>query len=186
MGRPKALLPFGSEVMLQRVVRVLDEIVSPLVVVAAPGQELPPLPSEVRIVYDEQEGLGPLPAIAAGLAALPEEVDAAYVSSCDVPLLQPEFVRAIIQSLDGYELAIPRDGAFHHPLAAVYRRGLVPQIQQLVAAGRMRPLFLVRESHANEIDVEQLRPVDPRLDSLRNTNTPDEYQSALRDAGFLP
>ena len=41
MGSSKALLPFGSETMLQRVVRLLGEVVSPMVVVAAVDQELP-------------------------------------------------------------------------------------------------------------------------------------------------
>ena len=39
MGRPKAWLPFGDELMLQRVVRILGEVVNPIVVVAAPGQD---------------------------------------------------------------------------------------------------------------------------------------------------
>ena len=38
MGSPKALLAFGAETMLQRVVRLLAPVVSPIVVVAAPGQ----------------------------------------------------------------------------------------------------------------------------------------------------
>jgi CTP:molybdopterin cytidylyltransferase MocA len=39
MGTSKALLPFGPETMLQRVVRLLSDIVSPIVAVAAAGQE---------------------------------------------------------------------------------------------------------------------------------------------------
>ncbi|HUR55514.1 MAG TPA: NTP transferase domain-containing protein, partial [Gemmataceae bacterium] len=50
MGRAKAWLPFGGETMLQRVVRVVGEVVSPVVVVAAAGQDVPPLPVGVRIV----------------------------------------------------------------------------------------------------------------------------------------
>jgi len=41
MGVPKATLPFGPETMLQRVVRLLGTVVSPVVVVAAQGQPLP-------------------------------------------------------------------------------------------------------------------------------------------------
>jgi molybdopterin-guanine dinucleotide biosynthesis protein A len=37
MGVPKATLPFGPETMLQRVLRLLSTAVSPVVVVAAPG-----------------------------------------------------------------------------------------------------------------------------------------------------
>src|SRR3954464_10860020 len=84
MGKPKAWLPFGDELMLPRVVRILREVVEEVVVVAAPGQEVPPLPGEVQIVRDEVEGRGPLGGLAAGLAALEGKADAAYLSSCDV------------------------------------------------------------------------------------------------------
>src|SRR5437764_9686309 len=87
MGRPKAWLPFAGELMLPRVVRLLGEAVAPIIVVAAPGQDLPPLPSKVKIVRDEEKGRGPLQGLSAGLAALEGEADAAFASSCDVPFL---------------------------------------------------------------------------------------------------
>ncbi|MCA9053042.1 MAG: NTP transferase domain-containing protein, partial [Planctomycetaceae bacterium] len=111
------------------------------------------------------------------------EVDAAYVSACDVPLLQPQFVRAIIERLGSHELAIPREDRFHHPLAAVYRTSLAGRVRDLLAADRLRPFFLLEESDAALIDVDQLRSLDPELQSLRNLNTPEEYAAALRDCG---
>lgn len=184
MGQPKLSLPFGPELMLHRVVRILSEVVSPIVVVAAPRQELPELPPDVLIARDEQEHLGPLAGLAAGLAALPQDMDAAYVSSCDVPLLRPEFVRRMIESLGEHDIAIPRDGQYHHPLAAVYRTHLKNDVQELLRANRMRPVFLLERCRVNEVDVEALRAVDPELDSLRNLNQPEDYAAALRDAGF--
>lgn len=67
MGQPKAWLPFLGERMLPRVVRLLGQVVAPLVVVAAPDQELPPLPAEVTVVRDEEKGWGPLMGLAVGL-----------------------------------------------------------------------------------------------------------------------
>ena len=42
MGLPKAMLPFGDEVMLQRVARILGEVVDRVVVVAAKKSALAP------------------------------------------------------------------------------------------------------------------------------------------------
>ncbi|MEX0716865.1 MAG: molybdenum cofactor guanylyltransferase [Planctomycetaceae bacterium] len=184
MGRPKASLPFGPETMLEHVVGTLLEVVAPIVVVAAREQQLPPLPADVLIARDEHEALGPLAGLAAGLAALPEDVEAAYVSSCDVPFLRPAFVGRIIDRLGDRELAIPRDGKFHHPLAAVYRKSLLPRVRRLLADERLRPLFLVEESNSAIVEVDELRDVDPELESLRNLNTPEEYAAALERAGF--
>ena len=44
----------GPERMLQRVVRLVGSAVGPVVVVAAPGQEIPPLPDRVAVVRDPQ------------------------------------------------------------------------------------------------------------------------------------
>src|SRR5437763_5113311 len=82
MGRPKAWLPFAGEVMLPRVARLLAEVVAPVVVVAAPGQDVPPLPGGVEVVRDPERGRGPLQGLAAGLGALPGKAVAAYLPSC--------------------------------------------------------------------------------------------------------
>jgi molybdenum cofactor guanylyltransferase len=184
MGRPKLSLPFGGETMLARVVRIISYVVSPVVVVAAPGQELPELPAGTLLTRDEILDQGPLCGLAAGMAALRGRVDAVYASSCDVPLLKAEFVRAMLDALGTHELAIPRDGQFHHPLAAVYRMSLEVRVGRLIAEGRLRPLFLVQESDACLVDVSELRAVDSALNSLRNTNTPEEFREALRAAGL--
>ncbi|MBC7821980.1 MAG: molybdenum cofactor guanylyltransferase [Planctomycetaceae bacterium] len=185
MGRPKLSLPFGDELMLPRIVRILRSVVSPVVVVAGPNQEVPSLPDDVRIVRDEQEHLGPLAGIEIGLRSLREVVSAVYVSSCDVPLLQPEFIAEMIRRLGTHELAVPREGKFHHPLAAVYRTSLAERVRQLVTDQRLRPLFLIQASDAVEVLVEELMTVDPQLHSLRNLNRPEDYEEALRLADFV-
>lgn len=184
MGQPKHLLPFGDEVLLQRVVRVLGAVVSPLVVVAAEGQQLPELPPEVLTTCDDMNNPGPLGGIAAGMRALSGRATAAYCTSCDVPLLRTEFVRQITEELGDADLVMPQEGKFPHPLAAVYRLTLEDTIRGLLAAGRMRPVFLLEECRSRVIDIEELRRSDPGLESLCNTNTPEEYAAALKAAGL--
>lgn len=183
MGQPKALLPVGDEVMLQRVVRLLSTVVGPIVVVAAADQVLPELAfpgRDIRIARDPVEYRGPLAGLAVGLAALGSEVDAVYASACDAPLLKPTFVQAMIAALGDAEIAVPIDGQFHHPLAAVYRSSVLPKIEELLAADRLRPVFLYQLCRTVEVPIEQLRAADPELDTLCNTNTPEEYERALQ------
>lgn len=184
MGRPKALLQFGEETLLQRVVRIVSEVLDPVAVVAAADQELPVLPDSVRIVRDEREYAGPLAGMGLGLASLAADADAAYVSACDVPLLRPDFVREMIRRLENYDAAVPRDEQFYHPLAGVYRTSLAGPIASLVTAGQLRPLHLIESSNTLAVSLDDLRVVDPALDSLRNLNTPEDYQHALRDSGI--
>src|SRR4029434_10248254 len=104
MGLAKATLPFGDELMLQRVVRLLGQEVLPIAVVAAGGQALPTLPAEVIVARDEREGGVPLEGLLAGLTVLAPHCDAAYATSCDVPLLVAAFVRQMISRLGDHEI----------------------------------------------------------------------------------
>jgi molybdopterin-guanine dinucleotide biosynthesis protein A len=183
MGRSKAWLPFGPEVLLQRVVRILSSVVEPVVVVAAPGQELPALPGSIEVVRDRTRGRGPLEGLAAGLERLRERgTDAAYASSTDVPFLEPQFVRRMIDLLGDSMIAVPRVDERHHPLAAVYRVAVLAEIDRLLAASRLRPLFLFERVDTRVVEADELHPADPKLHTLRNVNTPEEYDEAVRVA----
>jgi molybdopterin-guanine dinucleotide biosynthesis protein A len=183
MGRPKAWLPFGAELMLPRVVRLLREVVSPIVVVAAPDQDVPPLPAEVPVVRDEEKGRGPLQGLAAGLTAVRGRADAAYLSSCDVPFLQPAFVRRLIELLGDHAICVPRVGDYHHPLAAVYRLEVADTVEQLLQENRLRPFFLFEALPTRVVAAPELVDVDPTFQTLRNLNTSEEYEAALREVG---
>ena len=117
MGVPKATLPFGPEAMLQRVVRLLGTVVSPIVVVAAREQSLPELPDDIVITHDEREQRGPLEGLRAGLKALPNSIEVAYITSCDVPLLVPGFVERMVELLGDHD-SQDRERRDHH-----HRRG---------------------------------------------------------------
>jgi molybdenum cofactor guanylyltransferase len=186
MGRDKATLPFGPEQMLERVVRLMSEVVEPtnIVVVAAPDQVLPTLPAAVAVARDLHKDRGPLEGLAAGLRQLAGRADAAYATACDVPLLKPAFVARVFDLLNDHEIAVPRDGEHHHPLAAVYRTAVLPHVERLLSADRLRPRFLFDEVNTREVPVEELRSIDPDLSTLQNLNYPADYEAALSAAGY--
>jgi molybdopterin-guanine dinucleotide biosynthesis protein A len=183
MGTPKALLPFGPETMLQRVVRLLREVVSPVVVVGAEGQTLPKLDADVIIARDERGERVPLDVLRAGMNVLPADIEQAYVTSCDVPLLEPGFVRQILGFARGYDIAVVEIDGFAHPLSAVYRRTVLPYIEELLANDRLRPIFLFEAVRTRRLRPDEIT-ADPELRTLRNLNTSDDYRKALADAGI--
>lgn len=179
MGTPKAWLPIGGEPMLSRVVRILGDVVSPVVVVAAEGQDLPGVPADVRVVRDERPDRGPLQGIAAGLRAL--DTEAAYLCACDVPLLRPEFVRAVIAGLGEREAAVPFVHGRPQSLASAVRiAAALPAVEALLATHTVAVRLLFDRIETRWIAESELRSVDPELDSLRNANTPEQYAELLR------
>src|SRR3954464_3681031 len=179
MGTSKATLPFGPETMLQRVVRLLSTVVSPIIIVAAREQSLPELPGDVTVARDEREQRGPLEGLRAGLTALPSSVDIAYVTSCDVPLLVPAFVERMVELLGDHDIAVMEIDGFAHPLSAVYRRDTLSLVEDLLAHNRLRPVFLFNAVRTRRVQPAEMTSVDAALLTLRNLNTRDDYERAL-------
>jgi molybdopterin-guanine dinucleotide biosynthesis protein A len=182
MGVPKATLPFGNETMLQRVVRLLGTVVSPIVAVAAKEQVLPELPDNVIVTRDERDQQGPLEGLRAGLSALPASTDIAYATSCDVPLLEPHFVERMVELLGNHDIAVMEIEGFTHPLSAVYRRSTLPHIESLLTQQKLRPAFLFDLVRTRRVKPEEMISVDPQLRTLRNLNTKEDYLAALAEA----
>jgi molybdenum cofactor guanylyltransferase len=189
MGSPKHLLQFGDEIMLQRVCRIVAQVVNPIVVVAAQDQELPPLADDVYVVRDDHDSCGPLAGIAAGLTALAKmdsQPSAAFVTACDTPLMTGDFIKYVIDRLGEFDAVAPTDGEHTHVLSAVYRIELAQQARVLLESGKRRPIALIHNTNSLLIPIEDIRSVDPNLDSMRNTNTTEAFAETLRMAGFSP
>jgi molybdopterin-guanine dinucleotide biosynthesis protein A len=123
-----------------------------------------------------------------GLAALAGRAQVAYATSCDVPLLVPDFVRRLIDLAEAgrWHVVVPEAEGFKHPLSAVYSVEVLPEIESLLAADRLRPVFLFDRVPTRVVDAALLREVDPNLNTLRNLNRPADYLAALETAGFSP
>jgi molybdopterin-guanine dinucleotide biosynthesis protein A len=178
MGRPKAWLPLGEEFLLQRIARIVGEVVDPVVIVAAVGQELPGLPESVSVVCDRDVGRGPLAGLATGLAALHGRCEAVYLSSCDVPFLTSAFIRRVLDALGEAEIAVPEIGGYPHPLAGVYRMTVRATVERMLSENRLRLRDLLDGVRARRLPAEWFAEFG--LESLENVNTPAEYDAALR------
>ena len=171
MGTPKAWLDWHGSTLLRRTCGVVARGVSgPVVVVRAPGQELPELPDGVRVVEDAREGQGPLQGLLAGLEATDDEL--AFAASTDMPFLHPRFVAAVCAAAEGADAAVPHLGGFRQPLAAAYRTALAPLVAELVDADRMKPAFLFERCETRWLDAL------PYPESVRNLNAREDYEAA--------
>lgn len=186
MGRPKAALPFAGELLIERILRVLSGVASPVVVVAAPGQDVLVLPPEVELVRDPVEGDGPLRGLATGLAALAGRAEAAVVVGCDAPFLSAAFLRRLAE-LRGDTLAcVPLIDDFPHTLPGVYAVGVRTAADELLAARELRLGGLLDRVPTRFVTAAELVAADPELRSLVNLNTPADYARALADLNQEP
>ena len=188
MGTPKAGLAWHGSTLLRRTVSIVARATDgPVVVVRAVGQALPDLPAGIQVVDDPRDGKGPLQGIAAGLAALADRAEIAFISSTDMPFLHPAFIRRVLRVLAddaAVDVALPVARGYPQPLAAAYRIRLAETAERLVKEDRLRPAFLFDECAVVRLTDSVLRQdpllaaLDPDLDSVLNVNTLDDYQQA--------
>jgi len=187
MGSPKAGLDWRGSTLLRRAVGIAGRSVDgPVVVVRAPGQELPALPAGIEFTQDARAGRGPLQGIAAGLHAVGERADRAYICGVDSPLSHPAFIRHVVRSLGAeHDVALPSAHGFDHPLAAAYRIARVTPLLDEILAGEelgtgalMARLRVLRLEERALLADPAVAGLDPRLDSLVNVNTPAQYAAA--------
>ena len=105
------------------------------------------------MVSDAREGRGPLQGLAAGLAAIGDRAEVAYVSSTDVPLLHPAFIRRVIDAFTAdVDVVLPEIHGFRQPLSAAYRTSLLPEVEGLIAADKLKPAFLFERCRVLRLD----------------------------------
>lgn len=184
MGYAKALLPFGGKTMLEHMVDLLSPVVGRVVVVASPGQRLPQLGPNVLICHDTVGYQGPLTGMRSGFDMIDDLVESCFVTAVDAPLLLPELVAYEFEKLAGHDVVMPFDGTYYYPLTACYRVGPARRkIMELLGRDRHRPLFLFQEMQSLAIGLDEIRSVDPRLGSLENINTVQDYRRIMQTCG---
>src|SRR5260370_31937890 len=136
MGTPKAALEWHGSTLLRRTVGILARVTGgPVVVVRARGQDLPALPPDIEVVDDPRAGKGPVQGLAAGLAAVADRAEVAFVSSTDLPFLHPAFVRRVLRAgpQDGVGVGLAGGPGYPPAPAARSPSALAPVAPELVA-----------------------------------------------------
>jgi molybdopterin-guanine dinucleotide biosynthesis protein A len=193
MGESKAALDWHGSTLLHHTASLLARTLDgPIVVVGAPGQDLPALPPGVELRADPVEGQGPVQGIAVGLAAVEGRAALAFVCSVDMPFLHPAFVRRVLAGLEDpdvdspVDIALPFARGYRQPLAAAYRTSLAAPIAIWLAEGVRRPGQVFERCRVRTLDEAwlladpDLAHLDPALESVTNVNDPDDYAEALR------
>ena len=176
MGTPKALLPFAGAPLVVHVVAALRALFDEIVVVAAPGQDLPALP--VTLVRDAVAYQGPVGGLSYGLGAASAEV--CFVTACDSAFLNRRLISHLVSRLDGCDVVVPHWQGRAQPLHAVYRRTVLPLLEAQLARGELRPVSLFDKVPTCRIEEDEIRRFDPDGASFFNMNTPDDYADALK------
>ena len=184
LGVDKAGLLFNGQTFLHCIVEKIATVTDTIVLVGKEQSEATrQLPCKVIFRRDQRTDRGPLEGIRVGLARLAESVEYAFVTSCDVPLLNPALIRQLFQQIGDAPAIVPVDGKRVFGMTAIYRTDLHASIDQRIEAGQLRVSDLADAFGARKIQVQTLASSDPNLDSLTNVNSAKDYLDLLARFG---
>ncbi|MGE5275571.1 MAG: molybdenum cofactor guanylyltransferase [Acidobacteriota bacterium] len=172
MGREKGALPYGASTLAgfqtERLASVFEEVW--LVAKREPDYAFGP----ARVLLDDTADLA---AIHGLRRALREAKDRVFVLAVDLPALSDALMRAIGErGLSTRAPAlVPRAGGRLQPLAAVWRKAILPELDRRVSEGELSLQGLARAVAAEVLPEEEWRAIDPSGNSFLNVNTLQEY-----------
>lgn len=189
MGQNKALLAApgeASQTFVERLASLLSDICPEVFLVARDensGKEYTSLPGAQlwRLVYDQLPGQGPLMGLYSGLLAL--STSHALVLAVDLPFVQPALLRWLSAFPLDDELLVPRIHDIPQVLLARYPRSLLPIIEECLRRGRRDLRALLDVAPLRFLEEEEVRQIDPELNSFKNVNTPEDLQEASEPEG---
>jgi molybdopterin-guanine dinucleotide biosynthesis protein A len=177
MGRDKGALPWGAGTLAQFQAARLASIFDEVWLVAKRAPEYDPAPA--RLLLDGTDDSAAIHGLA---RALREAQDRVFILAVDLPAI-PEAVLRLIgrRGLETDSPAlVPRAGGRLQPLAAVWRRRVLGDLEARREAGRLSVQGLAEAAGAEVLPEEEWLRADPSGNAFLNANTLVEYAS-LRD-----
>jgi len=176
LGREKALEEIGGRSLIERVIERLSLLGNEIIVVTSSSDQLPDL--GVKRVIDSYPGKGNLVGIYSGLKEAASSN--ALVVGCDMPFLNIDLLRYIMELSSGFDVVIPRVDEGVEPLHAVYSKNCLAPIEAYLREGRLKMSDLLPELKVRYVDNAEIERFDPRHLSFFNINSEADLERARR------
>lgn len=177
MGRDKRFLRIGGKGLLDRVLSIMGQVFSEVLVVAAlEDPELRSCPFE--IVTDRIPGCAAIGGLYTGLfhARQPR----VFAVACDMPFVNQGVVKYLSEAYPVADIVVPALDSGVQPMHAVYSKRVLPRVEEMIRRGcfKIQDLFEDQELDIQRISSHVLRTWDPQLLSFWNLNTPEDVEEA--------
>ena len=184
MGEDKRYLVVGEQTLLERGVGVLRSMFHEVLVVIA--QDSAPLDIDARVVRDLVPDCGSLGGIYTGLIQATSPY--IFTVACDMPFLNQAVITQFTTRRDTADIVMARLATRLHPMHALYGKGCLPAMEQMIVARQLKIQELV--SHASlrvqYVTEADLLSIDPSWRSFYNVNTPEDLEAACSLLARIP
>jgi molybdenum cofactor guanylyltransferase len=174
MGRDKAFLPFGTGLLIERVIEVVQQVTADVILIT----NTPELYQRfgLPMFSDVIAEAGSLGGIYTGLVSA--KTPYSLCLACDMPFVQPTFLRFLCRTAAEADVVIPRNAEDFQPLCAVYSQVCRDSIRHKIEVGQLKITGFFDQVRVRVIDGDLLTRYDPHDVMFFNANTPEEYAKA--------
>jgi molybdopterin-guanine dinucleotide biosynthesis protein A len=174
LGRDKALEKIGGKYLIERVIGSLSQLGDDIIVVTAAPNQLSDL--NVEKVIDTYPRTGAKVGLCTGINASLSFYS--LVVACDMPFLNIDLLRYLLDSASGFDAVIPRIGDKIEPLHAVYSKNCISVLEEHIRKGKLKISDLFNEINVRYVEAEEMERYDPQHLSLFNINSEADLKRA--------
>ena len=172
-GKNKALVNINGIPLIQRVSRVMQSIFQEVILITNTPNEYSFL--NLPMYKDLIKGLGPVGGLFTGLTRMVNE--AGFLVGCDMPFLNGELIRHIVEIRDDCDVIVPRISGMLEPLHALYSKGCLPAIRKLIDSRKYQIFQFFSEVSVKYVDEDFIRRFDPEIRCFYNINEPQQLNN---------
>lgn len=173
MGFDKQLLQTQDRLIVQHLIDVLQTRFGDIMVSSSKPELYDQ--SEVRVIQDSYENIGPLGGIHAALGSTRSE--AVFVIACDMPHVEIPYIDYMMGELvkGSYDACVTKRGDHLEVFHSFYSRSALATLEAELAAGRYSVQRFTQKIDALVIPEEVAALFLPGWRAFTNLNTPEEY-----------
>jgi len=180
LGREKLAEVIAGESLIERAISRLSPLSQEILIVISQKQARSSLPSytypEAKTVVDLYPETGSLIGIYTGLVHSSNFLN--LVVACDMPFLNLELLRYMVEIAPGFDVVIPRIGSQKEPLHAVYSKNCIKSMEELIKQGNLKITGFFDSVKVRYVGEEELDGFDPEHLSFFNINTESDLERA--------
>ena len=185
MGQNKALMRLGDQPLIAHVIHQMESVTDELLLITNEPNLYTAL--ELPMHADILPDMGALGGLHTGLTYATNST--VICVGCDMPLLQPNLLSHLTTLLGDYDAVVPcvqaadRSTPVFQTLSAVYSKGCLSVIDEMLAVDELRVHALYDRIDARIVQPHEWQAFDPRGLSFFNINTPEDFEEANRYIG---
>ena len=178
LGSSKALEIIGGKSLIERVVERVKMVSTQTLIVTSAGQLAFPVAGEVEVLVDLYPGKGPLGGIYTGLLASPSSHS--VVVACDMPFLNIELLRYMIELSPDFDAVVPRLGEGKvEPLHAIYSKGCLDNMKTQLENNQLEVSRFLNTVRVRYVEQAECQKFDPQLLTFFNINCQSDLDRAI-------